>query len=116
MGINRNPAGQGGASDGSVHAVNLNTSDHKQAPATHQALFGSRPGSDTGSAAGGPVRGRAPFIELCCQLVEVGYRHADARLLRPDADVFVERVRRGLVSRFGRPMAPIEIRAATARM
>ena len=36
----RNPAGEGGASDGSVHAAKLNTSDHTRATATHQVLCG----------------------------------------------------------------------------
>lgn len=36
----RNPAGEGGASDGSVHAAKLNTSDHTRATATHQVFCG----------------------------------------------------------------------------
>ena len=47
----RNPAGEGGASDGSVHAAKLNTSDHTQATATHQVLCGCLSGSGTCSAA-----------------------------------------------------------------
>lgn len=34
----RNPAGEGGASDGSVHAAKLNTSDHTRATEPHQVV------------------------------------------------------------------------------
>src|SRR5262245_24983856 len=38
MGRTRNPADEGGASDGSVHAAKLNTSDHTRATEPHQVV------------------------------------------------------------------------------
>src|SRR5262245_36007355 len=69
----RNPAGEGGASHGSVQAAKLNTSEHTQATATHQVLCGCLSGSVTGSAAGGTGTGHAPAFELCRRLVAVGH-------------------------------------------
>jgi hypothetical protein len=43
----RNPAGQGGASDGSVHATRLNTSEDTHSTTTNQVLCGSLTGSCT---------------------------------------------------------------------
>ena len=43
----RNPAGEGGASDGSVHAAKLSTSDRTQGTATPQVLCGCLTGSVT---------------------------------------------------------------------
>jgi len=41
MAQTRNPAGQSGASDGSVHATKLNTSDNTHSTTTDQLLCGS---------------------------------------------------------------------------
>ena len=47
----RNPAGEGGASDGSVHAAKLNTSDHTRASEPHQVVRDCLMGSGAAPAA-----------------------------------------------------------------
>ena len=69
----RNPAGEGGASDGSVHAAKLNTSDHTRPTEPHQVVRDCLMGSGASSAAGVTVSGHAPVLELCRRLVAVGH-------------------------------------------
>ena len=69
----RNPGGEGGASDGSVHAAKLNTSDHTRATEPHQVVRDCLMASGASLAAGLTVTGHAPVLELCRRLVAVGH-------------------------------------------
>ena len=73
MAQTRNPAGEGGASDGSVHAAKLNTSDHTRPTEPHQVVRDCLMGSGASLAAGLTVTGHAPVLELCRRLVAVGH-------------------------------------------